>query len=389
MALTKVFVSSTCYDLSVLRAELRNFIKSLGHEPVMSDYTDILYDPRIHTHTSCVSEVVNCDMMIVIIGSRFGGAGVPQAIEEIDFKRLEKESNSSIDFEKTKVSITQLEVFKAIESNIPIYAFVDKKVYYEHEIYEKNKDNEEVIKNIIFPAIDKQDTAKYIFDFLNFIRLKKTGNSIYQFERLQDIEETLKKQWSGYFQKLLLEQRNREEEHKQINVLNEKFEDLKAAILGTMQNDQREVANGIVRYRKLSEFLFGLRCDIGFITSFKGGLDELIKNIGVIDIVDMNDYIPLDRERVLYPRTAFILSNETFYESKLSKDFYYDLRNEWHIFKELSDESKKLILATLREIGKPGLLLRYRNENFWEYCDKIIRKSVHRENIKDKDKNDE
>ena len=41
MAGTKIFVSSTCYDLSVLRAELRNFILSLGHEPVMSDYADI------------------------------------------------------------------------------------------------------------------------------------------------------------------------------------------------------------------------------------------------------------------------------------------------------------------------------------------------------------
>ena len=52
MAEVKVFISSTCYDLSIIRSELRNFIKSMGHIPVMSDYADVLYDPRTHTHTS-------------------------------------------------------------------------------------------------------------------------------------------------------------------------------------------------------------------------------------------------------------------------------------------------------------------------------------------------
>jgi hypothetical protein len=73
MAELRVFVSSTCYDLSLLRSQLRTFIKSMGYEPIMSDYEDVLYDPRIHTHTSCIDEVKNCDVLILIIGSRFGG----------------------------------------------------------------------------------------------------------------------------------------------------------------------------------------------------------------------------------------------------------------------------------------------------------------------------
>ena len=140
MAGTKIFVSSTCYDLSVLRAELRNFILSLGHEPVMSEYADVLYDPRIHTHTSCVNEVANCDMMVVIIGSRFGGASVPQALDQIDMSAVRNLSkNASFISDDKPISITQLEVLKAIENNIPIYPFVEKKVYYEHEIYEKTR----------------------------------------------------------------------------------------------------------------------------------------------------------------------------------------------------------------------------------------------------------
>ena len=39
MADMRVFVSSTCYDLSLLRSQLRTFIKSVGYEPriVMRD----------------------------------------------------------------------------------------------------------------------------------------------------------------------------------------------------------------------------------------------------------------------------------------------------------------------------------------------------------------
>ena len=87
----------------------------MGHIPVMSDYADVLYDPR--THTSCVSEVANCDMLIVIIGSRFGGISVPEAIDAVNTNDFEDTiSNTS----ENKISITQLEVLKAIECNIPI-----------------------------------------------------------------------------------------------------------------------------------------------------------------------------------------------------------------------------------------------------------------------------
>ena len=65
MADMRVFVSSTCYDLSLLRSQLRTFIKSVGYEPVMSDHGDVIYDPRLHTHTSCLEEVRSCDMLIL------------------------------------------------------------------------------------------------------------------------------------------------------------------------------------------------------------------------------------------------------------------------------------------------------------------------------------
>ena len=287
MAELRVFVSSTCYDLSLLRSQLRTFIKNMGYEPIMSDYEDVLYDPRIHTHTSCVDEVKNCDILILIIGSRFGGKASTESLNKINFEVLKNESNS-VDALKEKecLSVTQLEVLKAIENSMPVYTFIDKQVWHDHALYEKNK-NSDIIQQIVFPSIEKQDTAKYIFNFINFVRLRTKGNNIFTFEKGQDIEEILKKQWSGYFQRLLNEQRFRENEHKRIDILSEQFEDLKTAILTSIENvDQRETARGVVRYRRLFELLFGLRFSSQTIVSSVLSLHSLFEQNGIVKILD-------------------------------------------------------------------------------------------------------
>ncbi len=136
MANLRVFVSSTCYDLSVARGQLRTFVEDLGYQPVMSDYNDVVYDPRLHTHSSCIDEVAGCDVVIVIIGSRFGGKVVPQALQNVDLDSLKKASRS-IELLKREenISITQLEVLKAIERSVPVFAFVDERVWQDHSTY--------------------------------------------------------------------------------------------------------------------------------------------------------------------------------------------------------------------------------------------------------------
>jgi hypothetical protein len=128
----------------------------MGYEPVMSDYSDILYDPRTHTHDSCLKEIPACDMVVVIIGSRFGGLAIPSALLNLDLGLLQQLSTKPTILElKEKLSITQLEVLKAVEQSVPVYAFVDASVYHDHHVYEKNKDKKEVIDNIEFPSIQK------------------------------------------------------------------------------------------------------------------------------------------------------------------------------------------------------------------------------------------
>lgn len=125
MASLRIFVSSTCYDLSSIRSQIRSFIFSMGYEPIMSDYNDILYDPRIHTHTSCIEEVNTCDLIILIVGSRFGGKAIPEAISKIDFENIFEKSKSIENLKKKEnISVTQLEILKAVEMDIPIFTLL-------------------------------------------------------------------------------------------------------------------------------------------------------------------------------------------------------------------------------------------------------------------------
>jgi hypothetical protein len=49
MAIPRVFLSSTCYDLATVRDSLGNFIESIGFEPCLSDRGDVFYHPDLHT----------------------------------------------------------------------------------------------------------------------------------------------------------------------------------------------------------------------------------------------------------------------------------------------------------------------------------------------------
>lgn len=345
MAGIKVFVSSTCYDLSMLRSELRDFIVSMGYEPIMSDYMDVLFDPRIHTHTSCIDEVTNCDMLVVIIGSRFGGEGVPEAIEKIDISAIEQLSSGKLPSDK-HLSITQLEVLKAIQDGIPVYTFIERNVYANHSVYEKNKNNP-IVKSIKYPAIEKEESAEYIFSFIDFIRHQSKGNSIFSFDKIQEIENVLKKQWASYFQKLLSEQKRRSLEDKRMDLLSNQFEDLKEAILSSIDNDNRkEIARGVVRYRRLAEFLISLKFEISTLVQFEGSFQELLSSIGIEKMVDAKT-LDLSRQSRVFGRTILIKNDRSFFECRTPIEFFKDISIEWDSFKALSEKSKKIILETL------------------------------------------
>jgi hypothetical protein len=353
------------------------FIQSLGHEPVMSDYSDVLYDPRVHTHTSCIDEVATCDIVVLIVGSRFGGKGVPEALSLIDFDKLMTESKNITSLEnKENLSITQLEILKAVEEGIPVFTFIEERVWHDHALYERNKHNQDIIDSIDFPSIEKKETAKFIFEFINYLRHRAKGNSVFSFSKVQDIEDTLRKQWSSLFQRLLQEQRNRSAETRRLDLLTEQFEDLKTAILTSIgTSNEREVARGVVRFRRLIDFLRGLGVqDSPFVTREKHTWDELLRHVGIEKVIDTDDLPIFTFKKRSYPhrRGAFLVKTDgTFYETRYPVEFIHEMSLEWEAFCELAPESREVIIDALSDmrIGPP--IMRYYRKPFDEYIERL------------------
>ncbi len=175
MAIPKVFISSTCYDLMQIRDSLFEFVKEYYYEPVLSDKGDVFYHPDLHTHESCINEIENCQLFILIIGGRFGG---------------------KYKYDATK-SITNAEYEAAKVKNIPVFTFIKREVYEDHRLYQRNKKNKEVVDKIEFPSIENQEYAKDIFEFINNVRQANVNNGFFPFEFVNEIKNNLGKQWAG------------------------------------------------------------------------------------------------------------------------------------------------------------------------------------------------
>ncbi len=367
MAKLRIFVSSTCYDLGVIRSELRPFITALGHEPIMSDYADILYDPRSHTHDSCIKEIPNCDMVVLIIGPRFGGTGIPSVLENFDFDRLSSMSSKTALLEhKDKLSITQLEILKAAEQSIPVYAFVDDKVFHDHHVYEKNKGKPEVINAIEFPSIQKKDTAKYIFEFINFLTHRTHNNSITPFSRLDDIKENLIGQWSQLFQRLLSENRTRSIESRRYLDFSERLEDLKSVVMASIATpDLRDTARGAIQFRHMLTFLSSLHSpNLKDLLTSDLSWEELLLKFEIIEIREINR----DDNRIR-PELFLLRNDGTFYRCRYSPSVIEDIRIDWSNFTQIDKDSRTAIIdATLEDRDSRrhrGIF--HVNKNFEEY----------------------
>lgn len=369
MANLKVFISSTCYDLQAIRAQMRSVLLSMGYEPVMSDQAEVIYDPRTHTHTSCLREVANCDAVVLIVGSRFGGTTIPKALELIDLDRLTDLGRADrFGEDKTKISITQAEALQAIHAGIPIFAFVDSGVMRDHLTYEKNK-NKPIINQIEFSSIDKSDTAAYIFEFINFLRLRNENNSVFEFARFEDIENQLKKQWAGLFQRLLHEQRTRAFEGRRIDNLSSQIADLKAAVLGSISSGElKETAKGAIRFRLLIDVIYSLALEYKpneaiSILHLAISWDDLLKILGIVDMKIDNG-----RARISTMGSILLREDGTYYRVRQSVRMFVRLAREWEEFQKLGGDTKDAILNAVLDSreARPVPYVRHYNEPYVE-----------------------
>ena len=157
-----IFISSTCYDLYDIRAELAYFLKNQNRQVMWSESVDFPVDYTIHSHDVCLNNVKKSDLMILIIDKRYGGIYAGNA------------------YPSRNISITQYEVEIAKEMGIPVVTFVRNTTWVEKAIYKHNK--RKGIDIIPFYA-DKIE----VFDLIEYIQ-HSNANWIYQFENSIDLK---------------------------------------------------------------------------------------------------------------------------------------------------------------------------------------------------------
>ena len=172
MAKPRIFISSTFYDLRQIRSDIDLFIETLGYEAIRNEEGDIPYGKEEALEEYCYNEIKSIDILISIIGGRFG---------------TEAKQNA--------YSISQTELRKALKEKKQVYIFIDKNVLLEYETYQLNKDKEDVKYKFV-------DNIK-IYQFIEEVKNLNSNNNIKGFETATEITRYLKEQFAGLFQRFL------------------------------------------------------------------------------------------------------------------------------------------------------------------------------------------
>jgi hypothetical protein len=169
MSKTRIFVSSTCYDLASIREEIRNCIIELGHTPLLSEYPSFPVLPELKTIENCKRIVrENTDIFILIIGGRRG----------------------SLD-SGTNKPITNIEYEAAKEEGLDAFIFVFSPVMKLVPVWEKNPNAD------FTPTVDYPDVFKFIKE------INSEQKWIFTFEKNYEIKEIIRDQLSVFLRNLI------------------------------------------------------------------------------------------------------------------------------------------------------------------------------------------
>lgn len=217
MAKPRIFISSTYFDLRNIRSDLERYIKERNFDPILNENGNIAYSNSKRLEEYCYKEIDNCDILISIIGGRFG-------------------SNS---YESEGYSISQIELKNAFDKGKQVYIFIEKSVLHEYRTYDKNKENSEVLKQIKFSAVDNIK----IYEFLDEVFSLPINNQFTGFETSNDIIGYLQEQWASLFQSLL-QDASKQKDVKLIEELRDSCKTLKQLV--TYLANEKEKGNDAI-----------------------------------------------------------------------------------------------------------------------------------------------
>ncbi len=231
MAIPRVFISSTFYDLKYIRENLKYFVKTLGYEPVLSEEGSVYYDPTLDTQDSCLREIPSCQMFVLIIGGRFGGT-----------------------YKDTEDSVTNNEYREAVKSKIPVFALVDSSVHSDYFVYQANKANLKIDKNkIVYPSVD----STKIFTFIEEVRTNSVNNALNPFSDFSDIESYLRQQWAGMMFSFLTRQNEDRRVADTLSALTQMSDKIEFLSIQTLKSIGKEEANLMI---ELYDLMMGYEC---------------------------------------------------------------------------------------------------------------------------------
>ena len=181
MAKPRVFVSSTFYDLRQVREDLDRFISGMGYEAVLHESGDIAYGKDSPPEGYVHREIEMCDILICVIGGRYGTESQQQPGS----------------------SITQTELRTALEDQVQVFVFVEQAVYSEYGTYSINKETSDIKYRFV-------DDSR-VYEFIESVHKLPRNNPITPFQTASDIIEFLRSQWAGLFQRFLQDQERLQE----------------------------------------------------------------------------------------------------------------------------------------------------------------------------------
>lgn len=263
MAVPRVFISSTYYDLKQVRFNIGDFIKNLGYEAVMHERSGVAYTQNEPLENDCYHELSSCDIVVCVIGNHFGSQSLGN-----------------------ELSITMNEIKTAIKNKKKVYIFIAKDVLIENRTYEQNKGTGS------FRSAYTDDLR--IHEFISELKSNVKVHVITSFETTDEIISTLKLQFAGLFQNLLA----REASTSEAKIIAD-LDETATNVRDTVQELQQEQE---AFFKKFDSTVFGRNYTLRALEVFLGldkaaifarnveALDELMKAFGYKSVDVDNEY---------------------------------------------------------------------------------------------------
>jgi hypothetical protein len=259
----RVFVSSTCYDLIDLRAEVEAHLRDIGLRPILSDRpsSDFAEFAVQNSIAACLANVASADAFVCVLSQRYGSSLIGAGFEDL--------------------SATHAEVREAHRLGKPIYLYVRDRFLADYGIWRANPGAK--------LSWVKEEKDRRLFElFAEHEKLSPDrANWFWTFRDSVELCGLLTQHLSGYSGRELLARWTREG---------------RLPIIGVQGDSRRTVAHNAVGVsirvfvRSADTRVFGLKVAIAGMPDTEFGDLDSRSGLFKLEIVIQRDSLPAERE---------------------------------------------------------------------------------------------